>query len=192
MQQINLLDASLLPPLRLVSGGRLATLCLAGAALVCGHWAIERASLARALAATGTEATTEPEPVANTGDGLNELRERVAQREALRDLLASDHLPNNPAALLRAVFDAMPPTLWLTEVDVARERTLRISGGALEVSALDPFAERLAAIAALRGVPIHTLRLQPAEAQADAAEPAPRSWTFTLASRPAGSAGGAP
>jgi hypothetical protein len=192
MQQINLVDASLLPPLRLASGQRLAALCLAGAALVCGHWAIERAALARALAATGAEEPTDAAPAADAGDGLNELRERVAQRQALRDLLASDHLPNNPAALLRAVFDAMPPTLWLTEVDVARERTLRISGGALDVNALDRFAERLATIAALRGVPIHTLRLEPAEKPADAAEPAPRSWTFTLASRPAGSAGGAP
>jgi hypothetical protein len=192
MQQINLVDAGLLPPLRLISGARLAALCLAGAALVGGHWAVERAALARSLAAAGANETVDAAPDNQGNDGLNELRERVAQRSALRDLLEADHLPHNTAALLRAVFDALPPSLWLTDVELARERALRISGGTLDVGALDAFAHRLSAIAALRGVPIHTLRLEPADAQDETSEPRARRWNFVLASRPAGSAGAAP
>lgn len=182
MQQINLIDPRLLPPQRLLSGQRIASLALAGLLLVCGHWGIERAALARAMAASAPEPTVGA-PAADSERALDELRERVAKREALRDLLASDRLPPDPAALLRALFDALPPTIWLTEVEVARERSVRIAGGALEVGALDPFAARLASIAALRGIPIHTLRLEPAAEGAGL-----RSWHFVLASKPASEA----
>jgi hypothetical protein len=190
MQNINLVETRLLPPVQAVSGVRIASLSLVGALGVCGHWGVERAALARAMAAANGAESAEAAPAVDVETGLTELRERVAQREALRDLLATDQLPRDPAALLRAVFDALPPTLWLTEVELARERTLRISGGTLDVAALNPFAERLAAIAALRGVPIQTLRLEPAEANGDAAEAGPRSWNFVVAGKPA--SGGAP
>ncbi|KAB2872469.1 MAG: hypothetical protein F9K36_12545, partial [Burkholderiaceae bacterium] len=51
MQQINLIEARLLPPPRMVSGARLAGLTIAGALAVLGHWSYERIALARALAA---------------------------------------------------------------------------------------------------------------------------------------------
>lgn len=183
MQHINLVDARLLPPRRLVSGQRLATLALTGALLVIGHWGFERLALSRAMAAAHAGAAPDADtPAADSNDGLDALRERVAQRAALRDLLAADGLPTQPALLLRAVIDALPPTVWLTEVEIARERALRISGGSLDVSALDPLAERLAQVAPLRGVPIHTLRLEPADTQGEAQEHAPRSWRFVLGS----------
>jgi Tfp pilus assembly protein PilN len=109
---------------------------------------------------------------------LADLRERVAQREALRDLLAADQLPQEPAALLRSVIDALPQTLWLTEVEVARERALRIAGGALDAAALNNFATALAQVPALRGVPVHTVRLEPAAKDSDA----PGGWRFVLSS----------
>ena len=191
MQHINLVDGRLLPPLRVLSGMRLATLALAGAMLVFGHWGFERLALARAMAAANAaEAPDANASTADGTDGLADLRERVAQREALRDLLAADHLPKQPELLLRAVIDALPPTLWLTEIDIARERAVRIGGGALDVGALDPFTERLAQVALLRGVPIHTLRLEPAEAQGAAQEAPPlRSWRFVLASGSAAAQG---
>jgi Tfp pilus assembly protein PilN len=185
MQDINLVEARLLPPLRVVSGLRLATMAVAGALLVLGHWGFERFALARAMAAANaTEAPDTSASNAGGNDGLGELRERVAQREALRDLLAADHLPQHPAVLLRAVVEALPGSVWLTEIDIARERALRISGGALDVAALDPFTERLAQVALLRGVPISTLRLEPSQAEGEARERqhALRSWQFTLAS----------
>jgi hypothetical protein len=191
MQNINLVDARLLPPLRLVSGLRLATLAFAGALLVFGHWGFERLALARAMAAANAVDSNDANATNTDGnDGLAELRERVAQREALRDLLAADQLPQQPAVLLRAVIEALPPTLWLTEVDIARERTLRISGGVLNVAVLDPFTERLAQVALLRGVPINTVRLEPADAQGAAQETrVPRSWRFMLASGSAAAEG---
>jgi hypothetical protein len=191
MQNINLVEARLLPPLRVVSGLRLATLVLAGALLVFGHWGFERLALARSMAAANAADSTDSNTTNTDGnDGLADLRERVAQREALRDLLAADQLPQQPAVLLLAVIEALPATLWLTEIDIARERTLRISGGALAVSALDPFTERLAQVALLRGVPINTVRLEPADTQGEAQEArAPRSWRFTLASGSAAAEG---
>lgn len=179
MQHINLVEARLLPPLRLLSGLRLATLIAAGALLVFGHWGFERVALSRALAmdSTAEQADTNHRSVA-AKDGLADLRERVAQREALRDLLAADHLPQQPAALLRSVIDALPQTLWLTEVEVARERALRIAGGALDAAALNSFAAALAQVPSLRGMPVHTVRLEPAGKDGDA----PAGWRFVLAS----------
>lgn len=200
MQQINLIEARLLPPPRMVSGARLAGLTIAGALAVLGHWSYERIALARALAAVpGADAAAQaaaPDTTegvaAETSDELAVRREQVAQREALRNLLAAEPLPEHPAALLQAVVAALPPTLWLTELELARERSLRIAGGALDAAALDQFAARLGRVDSLRGMPVATVRLEPIApgAAAEGDETAPRTrtghgWRFVLASRSA-------
>ena len=187
MQHINLIDPSLLPPQHVVSGSRLLSVALVGALLVFAHWSIERLALARALATAPTESTDGATPTNKANEDLAQLREQLAQREALRDLLASDHLPQQPAALLGAVVDALPPTLWLTDVELARDRALRIGGGALDTAALDRFAAALANVADLRGVPVHTVRLEPMERNG---QPHPSAgWRFMLANSAASTAG---
>lgn len=195
MQHLNLIEARLLPPLRVVSGARLAGMVLAGAAIVLAHWGIERVALARALAtATATEAadgSASAEP--GSDDTLAPLRERVAQRQALRDLLAADALPREPASLLQAVIDALPPTLWLTEIELARERALRIAGGALDAAAFDEFAARLNRVPPLRGAPVRTVRLEPGEREAndEAGAALPAHWRFVLVTGGSGAQEGA-
>jgi hypothetical protein len=184
MQQINLIEARLLPPLRLLSGARLAAALLIGVASVLGHGLSERLALQRALAAAVTAESADTAQPAGVDDAasLAPLRARLAQRQALRDLLAAEPMPQDPARVLQTVIDALPPALWLSEVEVAPERTLRIAGGVLEPAAFDEFAQRLSRAAALRGSPVRSLRLEPGERADGAAEAVlPVHWRFVLA-----------
>lgn len=175
MQQLNLLDPALLPPLRLLSGAR----CLAIAALtlvaVGGHWVYEKNCLTWALRAAGVPDLAQADAAAAAaasasaaGDGTLALQAQLARSEALRALLDhGDSLPPDSAALLRSVIAALPDSAWLTEVDISGARGLRIAGGMVEPGALAAYAQRLAAVAPLRGVPIETLRVEPPPPRTD-------------------------
>lgn len=185
MQQINLVDARLLPQRHLLSAARLMGVALAGLVVVGAHLIIEMRLTTQAMfanAATSAPTSDDATP-AEPDDTTSQLQTRLTQRQALRDMLAVDaKLPTDSAALLRAVLGAVPDGLWLSEVDIAGANGLRIAGGVLEPAALRGFAERLARITPLRGVPIETLRVDPQAAETTAEGLLPARHSFVLAS----------
>jgi|CXWL01.1.fsa_nt_gi hypothetical protein len=189
-QQINLIDAALLPAQqRLTPIALLATLGTAAALLV-AHFGWEQMALARALAVAtanapvAVEATPGAEPDSAPAD-------RQARREALRDLLRRQvAVPEGSALLLGEIIRALPDALWLTELEIGTQRSLRISGGAADTAGFGQFTARLTLIPALQGLPITTLRLEPRPLEGGAADaaPLPPAQLFVLASGPAGPA----
>ncbi len=175
MQQLNLLDPSLLPPLRLLSGARCLVLAAVAVAAVGSHWGFEQSRLTQALRAAGVPVAAQADAAAATAagasaanDGSLALQAKLSRSEALRALLDhGDSLPPDSAALLRSVIAALPDSAWLTEVDISGARGLRIAGGMVEPGALAAYAQRLAAVAPLRGVPIETLRVDPPPPRTD-------------------------
>lgn len=187
-QQINLIDASLLPARRRL--GPVSLLATVGTAitLVLAHLGWEQLALARALAQAtanapaATEDGLDAEPDAATVD-------RLARREALRDLLRRQlSVADGSALLLGEIIHALPDSLWLTELELGAQRTLRIGGGAADTKGFAQFTARLRLIPALQGLPISTVRLEPQPADSAGAAPAttalPAAQVFVLASAP--------
>jgi hypothetical protein len=172
MQHINLVDPSLLPPLRLLSGHRLLGLLALAACAVTVHGGIERQRLAQAMAqanAAAPAASDSPQTAPAATSASADLQHRIAQRQLLLQAMSGPAVLTRDAAdALQRVMGAVPDSLWLTELDLHGARGLRIAGGALDPAALGVFAERLALAPALRGLPIETLRLS---YEAGAAEP---------------------
>lgn len=206
MQNVNLLDARLLPhePV-LRSAVALAAFAL-GAAAVLGHGIGERWLTQRALAAA-TAASSSSAPGAETGASPGSeagaaapapadqaLQVQLARAEAqLAALRADSSLPAAPARTLRHVLQALPDSMWLTEIELAGARGLRIAGGTLQPQALSTFAQRLGESTTLRGLGLQTVRLEPypmpAGTAADGPPPAPM-LRFVLASSGEGAAAG--
>jgi hypothetical protein len=187
MQQINLVDPRLLPPQRTLSGATLVALVATATLAVTTHYLVERQWMTRLVAAAAPSTATAAAPDANAGtpDATAALARQIAQREALRDLMVSRaEPPQDSASLIQDLVAALPETLWLTEIDIAGARALRISGGALEPAALITFADRLARIPALHSLPIETVRLEPLpDERGDAGQPPARpAHRFVLAS----------
>jgi hypothetical protein len=188
MQHINLIDATLLPQQRLLGSAALLASLMACALAVAVHLGVEmrltqRTALAQAATAN-TAAADGTTPAAATGPNA-ELQAQIASREALKSALQSHaQLPKAPAQLLADVAAALPNTMWLSEIDISGAHNLRIAGGLLEPTALPRFAEQLAQVQALRGLPIHLLRLEPAAAERSAGDELaiPASHRFMLAS----------
>ena len=174
-QNINLIDASLLPRTERLNGRvMLSALALASSAVL-AHYGVEQTRLKRALAASAVAAAPADAGPDAAGDiALAQLRLRLARGEALRDALGrAGDLPVNSARLLQDVARALPDSLWLTEIDVQGQRTIRIAGGAVDAASLAVFSTRLGEVAALRGMPIQVLRLEPQpDTEAAAAETA--------------------
>ncbi len=168
-QQINLIDPLLLPPTRRLTARRVVAAWAAGALLVLSHLAWERNALRQALVADTADAGEAPAtPDLTLAAGDAGLQRRITQREALRRMLqrSGPAMPNG-AALLSQVMAALPESMWLTQIDIAGAQSIRIAGGATDPAALANFADRLARIPALRGVPIEAIRIEPQEAAAD-------------------------
>ncbi len=192
MQQLNLLDPSLLPPLRLLSGARCLVIAALALVAVGGHWAFENGRMTQALRAAGVPASAPADAAAAAaasasaaGDGTLALQAQLVRSEALRALLDhGDSLPPDSATLLTSVIAALPANAWLTEVDISGARGLRIAGGIVEPRALAAYAQRLAAVLPLRGVPIETLRVEPPPPASDDSTDArrPAHHSFVLAS----------
>lgn len=190
-QQINLIDPTLLPPPQRLSPAVLLVLLGVSVAAVMGHFAWEKVSLTRALAAATAGAPAEPVAGADAAAQAPDTTapDRLAQREALRDLLRQQvAMPEGSAALIADMLRALPEQVWLTELELGAQRSLRLSGGTLDTAGFGLLSTRLTAIAALQGLPLHTVRLQPQPTQGGDGEPAaaPQSQLFVLASTPAG------
>ena len=162
--QINLVDPSLLPKRALINSRAVAVIVGVSLLAVAVHGGVESAQLRAALATTAVQANAAPavdaasEPV----EGMPAKMQRLQRGLALRDALAQVHsLPDDSAGLLQQVMAALPDTLWLTEIDLSGNQSIRIAGGALDASALAAFSARLARIDALKGTPIQVLQLEP-------------------------------
>ncbi len=208
--QINLVDALLLPKPALIDGRTAAA--IVGAALlgVAIHGGIESAQLRSALATNPAAATLQATATADAASapvgGLAAQTQQLQRNLALRDALAQAHsLPDDSARLLQQVMAALPDTLWLTEIDLRGNQSIRIAGGALDASALAGFSASLARIDALKGTPVLVLQLEPqvradgasvddsSDASASSSPAAPmrrtrQPYTFALASGDASAA----
>ena len=168
MQQINLIDARLLPAPHLLSGARLVTLAALACAVVGAQLGIESRRMTQALSAAAAAAPPADAGAGEVDDGEAGMLARIAERQALHDVLAkTDQRPLDSAGLLRDVIAALPERVWLTAVDVQGAHGVRIAGAALDMAGLREFAERLGRVGALRGVPLETLRIEPQQADSD-------------------------
>lgn len=186
-QQVNLIDASLLPPRRLLTARSMLVAWAAGSLFVLSHLAWERNALRNALVVEPAASSAESNPQAVPAtEGDAAMQRRIVQSEALRQMLrrSGQAMPDG-AALLRQVIAALPESMWLTQIDIAGTQAIRIAGGTTDPKALTDFADRLARIPALRGVPIEAVRIEPQEANAgggDGAAATPAHHNFVLAS----------
>lgn len=200
-QQINLIDAGLLPQRQRLPATTVLAVVASALTLVLAHFAWERVALARALAplAQGEAAPPADPGDAGTATGLL-TAEQLARGEALRDLLRQQPtVPDGAAQLMEQIVQALPDALWLTELELGAARAVRISGGATDAASFGQFTTRLSSIALLQGVPIGTVRLEPhsaaaADTAADASagsEAGAKAQLFVLASAVAAAAPGA-
>jgi len=186
-QQLNLLDPGLLPPKPWLTLGPVAAVVALALGAVALHGLSARDALALALLAPDATAEASAESAA---DAEIEALQRQVQRNAQLLATLADPTRQAPdsAAVLAAVVQALPPTVWLTEVELSAPARLRISGGTLDLQALPLLGARLAAIDALRGQPVSTVRVEPrvVEAATEASEGQPpaapvlRAHLFTL------------
>jgi len=202
-QQINLFDATLLPP-RDWCTGRNILVC--GALLASGmtaHGAYESIAMNRVLAAgssapADTGATDTQLPVAAEGIDatLLEAEHQLANDRSLLDAVAGlTDLPQDTAQRLQALIAAMPHSVWLREVEFTGTRGVRIAGGALDAAALAGFTQRLGQATALAGLPLQVYAFEPLEGldtpaaatqPAGAQMPTPTPYGFVLSSVQAG------
>ena len=190
-QQINLIDPSLQPPPQRLSPALLLVTLGLGVSVVASHFVWEKMWLAHELAAATASAPVEQEAGADVSASAPDTTalDRLAQREALRDLLRQQvAMPDGSATLIADILRVLPDQVWLTELELGAQRSLRISGGTLDTAGFGLLSTRLTSVAALQGIPLHTVRLQPQPTQGGDGEPAaaPQSQLFVLASTPAG------
>ncbi len=173
-QQVNLIDPSLLRKPERLTRNNLLTLMGISTMVVAVHAAMEQvqmarehSSLASSPVAQGAQAAGVAENTdASTGQQLPphllRLQEQVTRGEALRSALAQNgDLPDDAGAVLKAVIEALPPTIWLTELQVLGDKSLLISGGTLERPALATFSKQLEVNPTLKGTPITKVELKP-------------------------------
>ena len=177
MQQFNLFDRSLLPPPPdwLMRGA----LALVGIGLLAAalHGAYERRALAQLMAAPGSESEATPE--AEDAE-LRELTDRVARRSALRQSYRRsggglEHVGDT----LAGIAAALPEDMWLKEVELGAERSLRVSGQVLQAASLQVFAARLQQAPGVKGVPLHSLAVERVEPESDN-DPTPARLRFVI------------
>jgi hypothetical protein len=169
IQQINLLEPSLLPKREWCTGQSIVIGAALLASAVVAHYAHEKMSLQRMLASSSPAAPT-AQASAATGDGIDaQLRDgqlRLARGEMLMKAVGGlIDLPRDNARRLQTLFAAMPETIWLQEVEFSSERNVRIVGGATDSGSLTSFSRRLGATEAFQGLPLHVYSLQPREAE---------------------------
>lgn len=167
-QQINLIDLSLRATRDWFNGRSIAALTVAFATLVGAHASFEAAMLSRAVAASIPAVPTEDGAAnATPVEDAQMLDDRrlVSRGERLMQAVSTlSDLPHDNAQRLRAIISALPETLWLQEVEFSGERGVRVSGGAIDATALSIFAKRLGALPSFRRLPLRIFKVEPREA----------------------------
>ena len=193
-QQVNLIDISLRPARQnLPPDALLAAVAVAGL-LLTTHFAWEKWALARELAqAVAPVVAAEAAP---DGAAQSQRAARLAQREALRDLMRLQvSVAEGSATLMGDIIRAMPEDMWLTELEVGASATLRLSGASADSASFSRFTSRLENIAALKSLPLHTVRLEPLVPEDTAAaqdQTTPTGRRFVLVSGTGDDAASAP
>jgi Tfp pilus assembly protein PilN len=182
-QQVNLYDASLLPPRhpftvrQLLAWVLISALALGGIA----WWARGQiGSLRQEMAQQQAARPRAPGagPTQQQVTGLEQalrartalLEARRAAREALERGMARPDA--GPSAVLRRIADTIPPSAWLLELRVAGSH-VDIRAKALDPAAVDAWLERLRASRFLAERPAPTLRLDRIDPPAGSAETVP-------------------
>jgi len=165
-QQINLIDPTLLPKVERFSSKTMLLLVAVATAVLGVHYAYERwqlnKTMASAKAQESSTAQANPEEPVTTDPVIDGRRRAIVRDESLRDGLAKlTDLPIDNATLLASVIAALPNNLWLKEVDFISKGGLRIVGGAMSPVALADYADKLAHVPALSGLPVQVVTVEP-------------------------------
>lgn len=175
-QQINLLDAALLPQRDWCNGRFIVGTGALWVALVGGQWVYEKHALTTLLAVSAPVESAMADTPAIDAE-IAELSTQVAGGEALlRTAGGLTALPQESAARVQALIDAMPQNLWLDEVEFGTNQRVRITGGVGDAAGLAAFSQRLGASAAYNGLPLRVVALAPRENEA--LEPPDKSATL--------------
>lgn len=193
-QQVNLIDISLRPARQNLPPAALLAAVAAAGLLLTTHFAWEKWALARELALA-----VAPVVVADSaldGAAQSQRAARLVQREALRDLMRLQvSVAEGSAKLMGDIIRAMPEDMWLTELEVGASATLRLSGASADSASFSQFTSRLENIAALKSLPLHTVRLEPLVPEGAAAaqdQTTPTGRQFVLVSGTGDDAAAAP
>ncbi len=184
MQQINLLDLSVLPRRQLLSAPLLVGVIGAMALALGLHSAYEVQSLKAAGLLHLLPGST-PQAAASAPDTSQPLLTRIATLEALQaQTQAQSSLPTQVGPTLNAIAAALPDSVWLSAVELGNAGALRIAGGTLEPKALQDLAQRLSQLPGLHGQPVTLLRIEPlglASASGDNPAAASATHRFVIA-----------
>lgn len=165
-QQINLLDAALLPQRDWCNGRFIVGTGALWVALVGGQWVYEKQALTTLLAANAPVESAEADTPAFDAESA-ELNAQLASGEALlRTAGGLTALPQENAARVQALIDAMPQNLWLDEVEFGINQRVRITGGVGDAAGLAAFSQRLGESAAYNGLPLRVVALAAREREA--------------------------
>lgn len=183
MQQINLLDRRLLPPPPDWLTRGVLSLAALGLLAMLAHLAVERTRLARVLSVPA-EADLAETPASVE---INTLSARVAGLMALRQsVLGAGTGIDRAGRTLTGVAAALDKDMWLDEVELRADRSLRVTGRTLQAGGLPAFTARLQQQDSLRALPVTgmVVEVAPAETQTDA--PAALRFVIQAGTLPAG------
>lgn len=189
VQQINLLDASLLVREDGLSARALLATLSCAALLVLGHYLYERSAWIRTLEQTAT--LTAPDPADADADGgdlslqLAEAEAQLAARQqrqhAFSQLL---NPPREPVQRLQTLIALLSPSMWLREVEFAGVRGMRLVGSSLDSADLAGYTARLGLQAAFAGQTVQVLKIERREQGPSAAAPPEAAASGARASDP--------
>ena len=176
MQQINLINPSLIPKRQWLRMRVLAGFIACAAAVVGGQFVYETSAMKAVMAAASQPAAAAAEPTdatavppaaaapsaAAAAAEVLALQTRIATLESLRaGTRSQSRLPKGIQPAMDAIVASLSDSIWLTEIDIGPEGSLRISGGTLDAQALASMAQRLSQVSALKGTRIGVLRIEP-------------------------------
>lgn len=166
MQSFNLLDRRLLPPPPdWLTLGALA-LAAAGVLATAAHAGVEQLRLNTLLA---EPANAEGDTAPGAEPELRSLAQRVASLTALRHSMQSAGTGIEGAGVvLSGVASALAEDMWLDELELRADQSLRITGRTLQAASLAPFSARLQQQAALRALPVQGVSIEAVQAEANA------------------------
>ncbi len=198
MQQINLINPSLIPKRQWLPVPLLVGVIASALGVLTGHFAFESSAMKEVMAAAAVPsaaAAHAPGATAQAASGAAvaaeaaALQTRIATLESLRaGSRTQSNLPKGIAPAIDAIVASLSDSIWLTEIDIGPDGSLRISGGTLDPRALAAMAQRLSQVGALKGTRIGVLRIEPwAPAASESADASPNSTAlqghrFVLAS----------
>lgn len=168
-QQINLIDGGAQGGRDWLNGLVLLAVSATACAAVAAHYGYEYRAWQQLLAIPSAPDEAAADPVANDPLSLQlQLAEaELAGGERLQQAVSLlVDAPRNTAQRLASLVAAMPPSMWLKEVEFVGAQGLRISGAALRSEDLSAYSAKLSATPAFAGLPVHVLAVDHRAAKA--------------------------